>query len=139
MTTEEFNEKFKVGDKICLPSWEDDAYVIIDNVQWGIRQKKKDENLFQGTHEDGETITEWNKTLNWQLYEEPKEQDLKDVFFYFVINNYGYGKSFHLCFGDKEQFKNHEKVVMPHGSKVITIQEAQERGLDLSMFNLKTE
>jgi hypothetical protein len=131
MTTEEFNEKFKVGDKITSYAWNKNEFAQITCI--GIKH-------FEGVDEKGNYFTWEIGCYDWQPYQERKEQDLKDVFPYFIVRKHTTGSvELTICFGNDIEFQEDNGLF-----SVITLQEAEERGLDLTpllsyamKFNLK--
>ena len=123
MTREEFTKQFKEGDKIRLEVWKKGFFVQI---------KFFGEKKFFGVYHFGDEAS-WVIDHNWLPYEEEKPKDLEGVFAFVEVMKYGDDLWVVPHYGNKKHF---EGLLCEESeqSEILTIEEAKQRGLDLSIF-----
>jgi len=121
MDIKEFKEKFKVGDFITCQRWVDRGY---SSEKISLISSK---NFAYIDDDSGVIQVHEIEDCEWFIAPEPKEQDLADVFPVVYMQNTIHGKIVSFCYVNESQFQSSDKI--------ITLEEAKERGLNLNLLN----
>jgi len=121
----------EVGKKYNSELWCKEDSIIFTEILF-LGNKK----AFLRNNEDEEYDCYYSGLQDLIPYEEPKPKLLEELKPYLLLHKYYKGVEGRIRFFDVGRYEEMKQQVSGTTSKIYTIEEAKELGLDLSMFNI---